>query len=156
MSIDPSVRNNIHGHLIQDYVPDYIETKWVTNATDVDLAFNFHPITGDVLIKKDEKAIKQNIVNLVLLNYFEKPFRPNIGGDIYRMLFENFEDIEVMDTVVQDNIRTLIRDYEPRVRLLDVQVELLPDENLVKITIYFKILATLTEDYVDFTMTIAR
>lgn len=156
MSIDPSVRDNIHGRLIQDYVPDYIETKWVTNATDVDLAFNFHPITGDVLIKKDEKAIKQNIVNLVLLNYFEKPFRPDIGGDIYRMLFENFEEIEVMNTVVQDNIRTLIRDYEPRVRLLDVQVELLPDENLVKMTIYFKILATLTEDFVDFTMTIAR
>lgn len=155
MSLDPSARDNVHGMLIEDYVPDYIETKWTIDATDIDMNLNLHPITKDIVTKRNEQAIKQNIVNLVLLNYFDKPFRPHIGGDIYRMLFENFGEDAYID-VAKSNIKKLIIDYEPRVKTLAVNVEAIPDENKVKITIYFKIIATLIEDYVDFTMTIAR
>ena len=155
MSLDPSARDNIHGMLIEDYVPDYIETKWITDASDIDMNMTIHPISGDIVMKTNERAIKQNIMNLVLLNYFEKPFRPEIGGDIYRMLFENYEDYASMD-IMESNIRKLVRDYEPRVQLLKVNTEMIPDQNLIKITIYFKIIATLTEHTVDFTMSIAR
>ena len=67
MSLDPSARDNIHGMLIEDYVPDYIETKWITDASDIDMNMTIHPISGDIVMKTNERAIKQNIMNLVLL-----------------------------------------------------------------------------------------
>ena len=141
MSVDPSARNNIHGQLIYDYVPDYIETKWISDATDIDLSFELHPITKDVIVKHEEKAIKQALINLVLYNYFEKPFRPDIGGDIYKMLFENFGDNASIDI---------------RVKFQRCDIEPLLDEHTIKITIYFKIINTLTDTSVDFIMSIAR
>ena len=155
MSVDPSARDNIHGQLIEEYAHNYIETKFVVDATDIDMNFNFHPISGDIIPKTNERAIKQAVMNLVLLNYYEKPFRPDIGGDIYRMLFENYDEVGTM-SVVEKTISDLIRDYEPRVKFLRCVAEVFPDENRLKITIYFKIIMTSQEDSVDVMMNIAR
>lgn len=155
MSLDPTVSTNIHGQLVEDYVPDYVETKWVIDAKDIDMSINLHPVSKDILTRRNEYAIKQSIVNLVMLNYYEKPFRPMIGGDIYRMLFENFGEIGSRE-VAMAHIEKLIMDNEPRVKFLRCDVDAIPDENLIKFRIYFKIIATLKEDTVDFTMNIAR
>ena len=92
---------------------------------------------------------------MVLYNYFEKPFRPDIGGDIYKMLFENFGDNASID-IAKSSIKTLIRDYEPRVKFQRCEIEPIPDEHTIKITIYFKIITTLVDTSVDFVMSIAR
>ena len=155
MSVDPSARDNIHGHLIHDYVPDYIETKWITDASDIDLSFEIHPFTKDLVTKNEEKCIKQSLINLVLCNYFEKPFRPNFGGDIYKMLFENFGDSVAID-IATSNIKSLINDYEPRVKFQRCDIEPLPDEYTIKITIYVKIIASLMDTSIEFIMNAVR
>lgn len=154
MSTDPSVVGKIHGNTIQDYVPDYIEIDPVVHYRDVNLNFERHPITGDILIKTDEKAIKQSIVNLVLLNYYDKPFRPGIGGDIQRTLFENFDTVTI--SVVKEELARLIKLYEPRVTYGGCEVISKMDENALIITIYFKINHSLVQTSVDIALDIAR
>ena len=155
MSTDPSVVGKIHGNTIQDYVYDYIETDPVQSYKDVDMNLERHPITGDVLIKSDEKAIKQSIINLVLLNYYDKPFRPGIGGDVQRMMFENIDEPGWKE-IIQESIATLIALYEPRVTYKGSNIQVLRDNNAVLITTYIKINHTLITTSVDVTLDIAR
>lgn len=155
MSIDPAVVGKIHGNTIQDYVPDYIETDPIESYKDIDMHLERHPITRDVLTKQDERAIKQAIVNLVLLNYYDKPFRPGIGGDIQRMLFENPEEVGYIE-IIKESLATLITLYEPRVVYKGAAVNVLYDDNAITITIYFKIKHSLITTSVDMTLDIAR
>ena len=54
---------------------------------DLDMNFKAHPITGDLTIKKDSDAIKQSIKNIMLTNYYERPFKPSLGGGFRDLLF---------------------------------------------------------------------
>ena len=54
---------------------------------DLDMNFTPHPITGDLTIKKDTDAIKQSIKNIMLTNYYERPFKPALGGGFRELLF---------------------------------------------------------------------
>lgn len=155
MSTDPSVVGKIHGNTIKDYVPDYIEIDPIEQYKDIDLNFEKHPITGDILFKYDEKAIKQSIINLVLLNYYDKPFRPDIGGDIQRMMFENPEENGNIE-ILKECISKMIVLYEPRVVYKGTVVKVNLDENALFVTIYFKIRHSLITTSVDVTLDIAR
>ena len=55
---------------------------------DVNITFKKHPVTDDVVVSKDNAAIKQSIVNLVLTNKGERLFNPDYGSDIRSFLFE--------------------------------------------------------------------
>ena len=105
---------------------------------DLDLDFTAHPVTKDIVLKKDVEAVKRSVRNLILTNPHERPFHPEIGSHIYSHLVENI----TVDTTV--SIRTTIEDvintYEPRVILLDVRVDGNPDQNLYDITIVFRLI----------------
>lgn len=88
---------------------------------DLDLAFIPHPIKKDVNKKTGYNAIIQSIQNLVLLNHYEKPFHPEIGSNIRRMLFEPLDPISA--ALIAREIEDVISNFEPRVRLQDVVVE---------------------------------
>ena len=60
---------------------------------DLDLNFNIHPIRKDVTKHLNEYAVVNAVKNLILTNHYERPFRPNVGSNIRRLLFEPVDAI---------------------------------------------------------------
>lgn len=121
------------------------------NYIDIDLTFE-PKANGDIYKKKDAAAVKQSIKNLILTNHYEKPFQPRFGGNITSYFFELAYD-ETADEI-RDDIIQAIEVYEPRAKIIDVIVNVLPDQNSVAVTIEFKVIST--EELVTFTTTVSR
>lgn len=96
--------------------------------------------TGDVLRKTDASAVKQSIKNLLLTNKFEKPYRPQYGGDLSGLLFE----LATEDTGSQiiQKVKSAINRYEPRAKVLSCKVTATPDMNSVSVIVEFRIVQT--------------
>ena len=106
------------------------------NITDISNDFTSNPVTGDISVKKDLDAIKQSLRNLLLLNKFDKPFKPQIDVGLQDLLFENFPD-PVFQTIISQKINYIISEYEPRVKVQKVEVENRYEDNLMTIDITF-------------------
>lgn len=122
--------------------------KKVTNK-DFDLSFRRHPSTGKLLMKKDDEAVKQAVKNLILTNRYERPFRPEFGGDVRRRLFDNFDSVDV--SAYETQIETAIENYDARVSLepYSIQIQEKRDQNAMNITIRFKNSYTLNDVALD-------
>ena len=105
------------------------------NFRDLDLNFAIHPITKDVNIYKAEYAVINSVKNLILTNHFEKPFQPEIGSNIRRLLFENVDSI--MAAQIEREIEETINNFEPRVQISSVIAIHAPEENGYKIRLEF-------------------
>jgi phage baseplate assembly protein W len=105
--------------------------------TDIDLNFAKNPLTRDVNILQDETAIKRSLKNIILTNIYERPFLPELKGNVTAMLFEPFTDLTVIR--IEKGIRDAIMSYEPRVVIQDIIVEGEPDRNRFIVTIRFQI-----------------
>jgi len=121
------------------------------NYLDVDLTFNKRP-SGDIYKKKDASAVKQSIKNLLLTDFYEKPFQPFFGANLRAMLFELAD--EDTEEEVEENIRNAINKYEPRAEILTITVNVLPDQNDMRVSVYFKIINT--QETVTFTTNLSR
>ena len=86
---------------------------------DVSMSFQVNPITSDLIATKNETAIARSVRNLVLTRPGEKFFNPNLGSRVYETLFDNIDDISA--SIVEDDIRDTIDNYEPRVKLVSVK-----------------------------------
>ena len=86
---------------------------------DVSMSFQVNPITSDLIATKNETAIARSVRNLVLTRPGEKFFNPNLGSRVYETLFDNMDDISA--SIVEDDIRDTIDNYEPRVKLVSVK-----------------------------------
>lgn len=118
---------------------------------DIDLTFTNRP-SGDIFKKTDAAAVKQAVKNLILTNFNEKPFKPDYGGGIQGLLFELADDETADDINIQ--VRQAIENYEPRARVLRLQVQAYPDNYNVLITIEFQVRNT--EEIVVLETAIAR
>ena len=107
----------------------------VRNFRDLDLNFAIHPITKDVNIYKAEYAVINSVKNLILTNHFEKPFQPEIGSNLRRLLFENIDSI--IAAQIEREIEETINNFEPRVQISSVIAVHAPDENGYKIRLEF-------------------
>ena len=87
---------------------------------DLNMFFTKHPTSKDVSKVTDVQAIKRAVRNLVLLNRGEKPFHPEIGGNVHGSLFENFTPIAEVELRAQ--IESTLSIYEPRVILEQIRV----------------------------------
>ena len=105
--------------------------------SDIDLGFTPHPVTGDLLVKTDENAVKNSIRNLVLTRHWERPFRSAIGSNVNSLLFEL--DGPALGALIQKEIENVIVNFETRVDLISVVADVNSDRNAVKIRITFKI-----------------
>lgn len=94
-----------------------------------------HPISEDVALKTNENAIRQSIRNLILTDSGERRMQPNLGGNIRKLLFENYTPQTVI--TVKQRIENLIRENEPRASLRDVIVTSMEDNNAITINIVF-------------------
>ena len=104
---------------------------------DISLSFLPHPVTNDLPILLNERAITRSVRNIVETIPTEKFFDSLFGTDVRDSLFENFTNSTV--TVLTDQIRTSILNYEPRVENINVDVDAKPDLNALEIIIFFDI-----------------
>jgi phage baseplate assembly protein W len=95
--------------------------------SDLDLDFIAHPTTKDVVTKTGADAIKRSVRNLILTNFYEKPFRPGIGSNALKLLFDNMSPL--VSNFLENAIAEVIQNYEPRVQLVNVTVETDYDNN---------------------------
>jgi len=105
--------------------------------TDINFLFNIHPRTNDLVLRVDEDAVKQSVMNLIKTRPFERPFHPEISSQVYAMLFENFTPIT--SQVIRKSIEDVINKFEPRVTLLSVLVDEDADNNRLTVTIIFRL-----------------
>jgi len=104
--------------------------------SDIDLLFSAHPITGDVSRRLDSDAIKRSIKNIVLTNYFERPFKPSLGGGLRNMLFELDTDRRLQR--VQKQLKNTIESFEPRIKNVFITLNKL-DNNELSVTVNYSI-----------------
>ena len=108
--------------------------------SDIDFNFTVHPVTKDISRKFDDNAIKQSIKNLLLTRNFERPFHSEIGSPIRQLLFEPVGPMFI--AMLERAIIDVINNFEPRVQVLDVQVNDEIDSNAVYVTLEYKIVNT--------------
>jgi phage baseplate assembly protein W len=118
--------------------------------TDIDLNFRPHPLTGDIVKRVNDSAIKASVRNLVLTNNYERPFHSDIGAPLRRMLFELPSPLT--KSMIERTITDLINTYEPRVVLTQVQVTYSHDTYEVYVRIEYKIVNTSTQQTVEVTL----
>ena len=104
---------------------------------DISLSFTPHPVTKDVPVLTNERAITRSVRNLVETIPTERFFNSILGTDIRDSLFENFERSTVM--VIEDQVRNTIRNFEPRVGEIGVEVNALMDNNTLEVKVLFEI-----------------
>ena len=104
---------------------------------DLDLNFAKNPISRDINVLQDETAIKRSLRNLILTNRYDRPFFPEMSGNVTAHLFENFTDLTVVR--LEKGIRDAILSFEPRVVIQDIIVRAEPDNNRFDVTIMFQI-----------------
>lgn len=105
---------------------------------DISLSFDKHPVTNDILVLKNEDAIKRSVRNIVNTIQNERFFNPIFGSDVRIRLFD-FIDFGTA-SVLQNQIQTAIQNHEPRVNNLFINVRPRPDQNEFEITISFNII----------------
>lgn len=102
---------------------------------DLDLNFQAHPIRKDINKFKGEYAIINSVKNLILTNHYERPFQPNIGSNIRRLLFENVDSI--IAARIEREIEETVNNFEPRARISKITAVPAPDENKYKVEVQF-------------------
>ena len=86
---------------------------------DLNITFKKHPVTNDVVVSRDESAIKQAIVNLLLTNKGERLMNPRYGSDIRSYLFEPLDYGTAAQ--IKANIQSTIDRFEPRISISDIK-----------------------------------
>ena len=105
---------------------------------DISLSFEPHPVTKDLPVLSNERAIVRSVRNLVETIPTERFFDSNMGTNIRGMLFENFSGSDVM--IIEDMVRNTVRNYEPRVGDIGVEVDASLDENTISVRVLFSII----------------
>ena len=117
-------------------------TRNVKQYRDLDLFFS-RKSNKDVNKVTDIEAVKRSVRNLVLLNSYEKPFHPEIAGDVRALLFENMTPLT--SAVIARKVQDVIENFEPRARLTGVQSIPNFDRNAYEVTVYFYVVNAPTE-----------
>lgn len=109
---------------------------------DINLSFKRHPVTNDVMTIRDEDAIKRSVKNIIFTILGEKPFEPRFGSIINESLFEL--NTTYSDILAQDEIKSSLLKFEPRISNLDVTVTVAPDTNEVNCVVQYDIVGLST------------
>jgi phage baseplate assembly protein W len=105
---------------------------------DISLSFQVNPLSFDLIELKNETAIARSIRNLVFTVPGEKFFNQNIGSKVSQSLFENIDILSA--SVIKDEIKNTIKNYEPRVNLTQVKVEPNFEDNQFDVTLIYDII----------------
>ena len=104
---------------------------------DISLSFSPHPVTKDLPVLINERAIIRSVRNLVETIPTERFFNSILGTDIRDTLFSNYDRADVM--MIEDQIRETLGNFEPRVSNVGATVKAIPDDNTFNVTVFFDI-----------------
>ena len=104
---------------------------------DLDLSLKIHPIRKDIIPLKDDAAVKNAVKNLLITNFYERPFCDDKGANLRGLLFEPVGVITNIE--LRDNIRSVLRKYEPRIRVNNIDIIDIFDSNQYRIEVNFTI-----------------
>ena len=104
---------------------------------DISMSFETNPLNDDLVSLSDTSAIARSIRNIVFTSPGEKFFNPDLGSRISESLFENVDDVSAL--AIEDEIKSSIINFEPRVNLLNVSVNPNVDDNEMNVTIEYEI-----------------
>ena len=119
---------------------------------DLDFTFKQNPNTNDVGIKKDNASISQSVLNILRTNHGERPFNYNFGANLRSYLFENMSNITAAN--MSTSINTALANWEPRIEVLNTNIQAKGDENDVRITVTGRVIST--NEVIDIATTIER
>jgi phage baseplate assembly protein W len=133
-----------------------VTTKTTANKKYIDLDLNFikHPVKKDINKNTDEMAVINSIKNLILTKHYERPFQPDIGSNIYNLLFENMDRITA--TSIEREIRQVINNYEPRASISRITASPDYDNNAYKLSMEFFILSRTEPITIQFSLNRVR
>ena len=126
-----------------------VAKKW----SDLDLDFTAHPNTGNLTLKADANAVVRSVRYLLLTNFYERPFHPEIGSGVRDVLFENMSPMT--SHILTRKIEMVIEQFEPRARLISVTAHPDLDRNEYECTVQFYVVNAPTE-LVDLTVFLER
>ena len=136
-----------------DYVVNKAKNVAIKEAyKDLDLFFTAHPITGDVATKSDSDAVRRAVRNIVLTNYYERPFKPSLGGNVRGLLFELDTDRKVRRA--RRELAKAIENFEPRVS--NVRCVFDVEGNTLDVTVYYSIENGISNQEIQFTVNRTR
>ena len=104
---------------------------------DISMSFQSNPLNNDLIAIKNVNAITRSIRNIILTTPGEKFFDPDFGSNVSKLLFENVDDITASQ--IQEEIEFSINNYEPRVKLLSVEINPDFDNNLFDTIITYEV-----------------
>ena len=104
---------------------------------DINLSFKRHPVTNDLVVIKNEDAIKQSVKNIIFTILGEKPFLPLFGSKMNSALFEL--DTNFNETKISDEISSVLLNNEPRISNILVSVSNPDDTHELNVTIQYDI-----------------
>jgi len=122
-------------------------TKPFKEFVDISLAFSPHPLTGDITVLRDYRAINASLKNCIMIAVEEKPFNTTFGSQILQLMFEMVDGSTA--SMLEEEITRSISYNEPRVNLEDVIVQPKPEQNEFKIEIKYLIVGY--EEVLSFT-----
>lgn len=109
----------------------------VRQYKDLDLNFTKHPVRKDINKVVNEMAVVNSIKNLILTNHYERPFQPDIGSNVQKLLFENMD--KITSAAIRREILQTIRNFEPRVNIESLTVTPDFDNNSFSVDMLFYI-----------------
>ena len=86
---------------------------------DLSVTFKKHPVTDDLVTVKDTAAITQSITALLLTMKGERPFQPNLGCGLQKMLFEPLDYASA--GLIKSEIKDTLQRYEPRISIENIR-----------------------------------
>lgn len=89
--------------------------------SDFNVAFNAHPITKDLVKVTGANAVVQAIMDLIQIGHYEKPFHPEVGGNVRKLLFEPVDNITA--NLLANELKAVIANFEPRATVLGIFVQ---------------------------------
>ena len=104
---------------------------------DINLSFKRHPVTNDLVVIKNEDAIKKSVKNIIFTILGEKPYMPLFGSSVNNSLFELANPLDHVR--ISDEIQSTLLNYEPRISNIQVNVSNYPDSNELNATIQYDI-----------------
>lgn len=116
--------------------------------SDIPISFITHPQSKDIRPITDIQAIRQSVKILVLTATTDRPFRPDLGGNVASYLFENATTLTALG--IRDEIVRVLERNEPRISNIVVIIDLDEDQNRLLVTITFRIKGTQTNTEVSF------
>ena len=105
---------------------------------DLDLDFGRNTVTNDVNKLTDVEAVKRSVRNLINTNHFERPFHPEIGGNVRALLFENITPLTALN--LQRKIEEVLSNFEPRAKVTQIIADPDIDRNGYRIEIRFYVI----------------